>query len=154
MEGKTDLPRQDARGLTPPGQGRGCPPGAPSGCSRSAPCGPLWPWPLLGRSSLSRPLGAQSARAARRTQPHLQRLGAQLLWAPRRATEDGLCRRHIGDRHLVIARHLLALEEKESGMRSSAGRRRRRCGISEQGGLPFFIGPICSIGPTTLWRRR
>ena len=55
----------------------------------------------------------------------------------RRAAENGLRRRHLGDRHLAIARHFLALGEKESGMRSSKGQR-RSCGILELGGSLFY----------------
>ena len=66
----------------------------------------------------------------------------------RRTVENGLHRRHLGDRHLAIARHLLAFREKESGMRSSKGQR-RGCGILELGGS-LFVGPLRSIGPATL----
>ena len=79
---KKGLPRQGARARTPPGQVRGHPPGAPSGCSRAASCGLLWTWPLLGRSSPSRPLRARFARAAPPAWLRLRRLGPQLLWVP------------------------------------------------------------------------
>ena len=66
----------------------------------------------------------------------------------RRAAESRLRRRHIRNGHLAIARHLLEVLGKASGMRSSVGRR-RRCGILGRGGS-LFIGPFRSVGPATL----
>ena len=116
IDRRKGLPRQGARALTPPGQGRGPPPSAPSGCSRAASCGCSGHGLYLGIPA-RRGLQARDLLAQRRTRGSISS-GSDPSSSVRlrHAAESRFRRRHVGDGHLVVARHLLAFGQKESGM--------------------------------------
>ena len=137
IDRRKGLPRQCARALTPPGQGRGLPLGAPSGCSRAASC---------GCSGHGLYLGIPARRGLQARDLLMQRCprgfissgsGPSSSGRLHRAAENRFRRRHVGDGHLVVTRHLLTCGgERERDVKQ----RRKKKGMWDLGArrLPFY----------------
>ena len=67
----------------------------------------------------------------------------------RRSAKGGFRRRHLRDRHLAIARHLLRLRKKEGEARDGKQETKKELWGLELDGSPI-IGPFRSTYPTTL----